>query len=156
MTDTAMNDSINAQVAALPGLPIKDLWALWDAHFPRRPAHTNRHYVESRLAYRLQEQAYGPLPVGRAPLSGGARRAVLQDPADRTRHGMPSDAWHDAGARMGRARVPGHRHGGGPLRAERRALQEPVGGGAPHHRHAVVGTEVLWGATREVAQVIVI
>lgn len=64
MTDTAMNDSISAQVAALPGLPMKDRWALWDAHFPRRPALTNRHYVESRLAYRLQEQAYGPLPVG--------------------------------------------------------------------------------------------
>lgn len=44
MTDTAMNDSISAQVAALPGLPMKALWALWDAHFPRRPAHTNRHY----------------------------------------------------------------------------------------------------------------
>ena len=41
MTDTAMNDSISAQVAALPGLPMKDLWALWDTHFPRRPAHTN-------------------------------------------------------------------------------------------------------------------
>lgn len=64
MTDFAMNDSISAQVAALPGLPMKDLWVLWDAHFPRRPAHTNRHYVESRLAYRLQEQAYGPLPAG--------------------------------------------------------------------------------------------
>ena len=54
MTNTATNDSISAQVAALPGLPMKDLWALWDAHFPRRPAHTNRNYVESRLAYRRQ------------------------------------------------------------------------------------------------------
>jgi hypothetical protein len=44
MTDTPMNDSISAQVTALPGLPMKDLWALWDAQFPRRPAHTNRHY----------------------------------------------------------------------------------------------------------------
>lgn len=32
---------------------MKDLWALWDAYFPRRPVQTNRHYVESRLAYRL-------------------------------------------------------------------------------------------------------
>jgi|GEM_PF-1336801 len=64
MMDAAMNDSIGAQVAARPGLPMKELWALWDAHFPRRPARTSRHYVESRLAYWQQEQAYWPLPVG--------------------------------------------------------------------------------------------
>jgi hypothetical protein len=56
--------SVAAQVAALPSLPMKDLWALWDAHFPRRPPHINRHYLESRLAYRLQELAYGALPAG--------------------------------------------------------------------------------------------
>ena len=84
MTDTPMNDSISAQVAALPGLPMKDLWALWDAHFPRRPAHTNRHYVESRLAYRLQEQAYGPLPAGvrRYLVERGAQFSKIQ-PAGR-------------------------------------------------------------------------
>ena len=65
----------------MPGLPMKDLWALWDAYFPRRPAQTNRHYVESRLAYRLQEKAYGPLPVGVRRLSGGAWRAFLEDQA---------------------------------------------------------------------------
>ena len=53
--------SVAAQVAALPTMPMKNLWALWDAHFPRRPAHHNRGYVESRLAYRLQEIAFGGL-----------------------------------------------------------------------------------------------
>src|SRR5690606_14762013 len=79
----------------------------------------------------------------RAPLSGGARRAVLEDQARRARHGLPSDARHGAGARMGRARVPGHRHRRRSLRTQRPTLQELVGGGAPHHWHAMVGAEVL-------------
>ena len=49
--------TISAQLAALPSLPMVDLWALWDQHFPRRPSHRNRNYVESRLAYRMQELA---------------------------------------------------------------------------------------------------
>ncbi|UZR28042.1 DUF2924 domain-containing protein [Methylococcus mesophilus] len=59
-----MNDlklSVAAQVASLPTLPIKDLWALWDNYFPRRPAQPNRHYLESRIAYKIQEAAYGGL-----------------------------------------------------------------------------------------------
>jgi len=51
--------TISAQLAALPSLPMPDLWALWDQHFPRRPSHRNRNYVESRLAYRIQELTYG-------------------------------------------------------------------------------------------------
>ncbi len=65
MTNNKSNDSpappIRAQLAALPAMPMADLWALWDAHFPRRPSHRNRNYVQSRLAYRLQELAYGAL-----------------------------------------------------------------------------------------------
>lgn len=34
--------SVAAQLAALPTMPMKDLWALWDAHFPRRPGTWNR------------------------------------------------------------------------------------------------------------------
>jgi hypothetical protein len=48
----------------LSRLSIQDLWTLWDSHFPRRPKHTNRHHIESRLAYRIQELAYGGLPAG--------------------------------------------------------------------------------------------
>lgn len=29
--------SVAAHVAALPTLPIKELWAIWDRYFPRRP-----------------------------------------------------------------------------------------------------------------------
>ncbi len=62
-----MNDasppSVAAQIAALPQLPMKALWSLWDRHFPRRPQHPNRQYLISRLAYKLQEAAYGGLPL---------------------------------------------------------------------------------------------
>lgn len=54
--------SVAAQLAALPALSMKDLWSLWDAHFPRRPQNVQRHYLEARLAHRLQEMAFGGLP----------------------------------------------------------------------------------------------
>ena len=63
MTDTPTQGTVAAQLAALPSMPMAELWALWDEHFPRRPAHRNRSYVESRLAYRIQEKAYGALPT---------------------------------------------------------------------------------------------
>lgn len=58
--------SVAAQVAMLPGLPIKEIWVLWDQHFPRRPDKPNRDYLESRLAYRLQEKAFGGLSADTA------------------------------------------------------------------------------------------
>jgi len=57
------NLSVAAQVAALPSLPTPELWALWDRYFPRRPENPNRNYLESRVAYKLQEQVYGGLSV---------------------------------------------------------------------------------------------
>ncbi len=51
--------SVAAQLAALPGLSMAELWALWDTHFPRRPGTWNRDYVASRIAYKIQEAAYG-------------------------------------------------------------------------------------------------
>ena len=50
-------------MAALSSLPTPDLWALWDRYFPRRPENPNRNYLESRVAYKLQEQAFGGLCV---------------------------------------------------------------------------------------------
>lgn len=38
------------------------LWKVWDLHFARRPVHPNRKFITSRLAYRLQERAFGSLP----------------------------------------------------------------------------------------------
>lgn len=53
--------SIAAQVAAIPSLPLKKLWLLWDHYFSYRPTNPNREYLESRLAYKIQEAAYGGL-----------------------------------------------------------------------------------------------
>lgn len=57
----APTQSIVAQVAALPTLSIKALWQLWDQHFSYRPSNPNREYLESRIAYKIQEAAYGGL-----------------------------------------------------------------------------------------------
>ena len=51
-----------AQIAQLPQLSMESLWALWDELFDRRPGHHQRTYLESRIAYKLQERAFGGLP----------------------------------------------------------------------------------------------
>lgn len=55
-------DAVQRQIADLHELKMPELWKLWDLHFPRRPAHPNRTFLTSRLAYRLQELAFGSLP----------------------------------------------------------------------------------------------
>ena len=60
---TTLGNTIIAQIAQLPKLPMEELWALWDEMFDRRPGHHNRTYLESRIAYRLQERAFGSLPA---------------------------------------------------------------------------------------------
>lgn len=71
--------SVSAQIAALPMLAMADLWALWDRHFPRRPKHLNRSYLESRLAYRMQEVAYGGVTAGirRMLVEAGAKHSKI-------------------------------------------------------------------------------
>ncbi len=53
--------SVASRVAHLPRLSMDQLWALWDEHFDERPGHHQRVWLESRLAYRLQERAFGGL-----------------------------------------------------------------------------------------------
>ena len=78
--------SIAAQLAALPNTPMKALWLLWDEHFPRRPSHRNRNYVESRLAYRIQELAYGALPtnIRKMLVEAGAKHSQIKSAAGRS------------------------------------------------------------------------
>lgn len=86
MIDTSPNPSIAAQLAALPSMPMAELWALWDEHFPRRPGHRNRHYIESRLVYRIQEVAYGalPKPIRRMLVEAGAKHSKIKTAAGRS------------------------------------------------------------------------
>ena len=75
--------SVRAQVAALPSLSMPELWALWDQHFPRRPSHPNRSYLESRVAYRIQELAFGGVPAGirRHLVEAGAAHSKIKTQA---------------------------------------------------------------------------
>src|SRR5687767_11715676 len=54
-------DSVLARVAALKTTSTHDLKQHWRELFESEPPPYNRRYIESRLAYRIQELAYGGL-----------------------------------------------------------------------------------------------
>ncbi len=56
-----MTDTVLAQLAALKITPTLKLRQQWRELFGKEPPLFNRKYLESRLAYRLQELAYGGL-----------------------------------------------------------------------------------------------
>lgn len=56
-----MTDTVLAQLAALKTAPIAVLKQRWRDLFETEPPAFNRLYLESRLAYRIQELAYGGL-----------------------------------------------------------------------------------------------
>ena len=84
-----MTDSIAAQVAALPKTPTPELKQMWRELFDKEPPGFSRNYLISRLAYRIQELAYGGLkPATRAKLDAladgldpkAARKRVVNGP----------------------------------------------------------------------------
>ena len=56
-----MTDTVLAQLAALKDAPAAALKVKWRALFETEPPPYNRRFLESRLAYRIQELAYGGL-----------------------------------------------------------------------------------------------
>ena len=56
-----MNDPVLARLAALKNTPTPKLKEQWRLLFDSEPPAFNRRYLESRLAYRIQELAYGGL-----------------------------------------------------------------------------------------------
>ena len=56
-----MKPSTVARVAALPSMKAPELKQLWRDLFQQEPPPFNRRFLENRLAYRIQELAYGPL-----------------------------------------------------------------------------------------------
>ena len=56
-----MTDGVLQRVAALRTTPTPQLKQQWRDLFGKEPPPFNRRYLESRLAYRLQELAYGGL-----------------------------------------------------------------------------------------------
>jgi hypothetical protein len=84
-----MTNSIAAQVAALPKKPTPELKQMWRELFDKEPPGFSRNYLICRLAYRIQELAYGGLkPAARAKLDAladaldpkAARQRVVDRP----------------------------------------------------------------------------
>ncbi len=61
MTDPIPADPIPARLAALKTTPTPELKRQWRDLFGTEPPPFNRRYLESRLAYRIQELAFGGL-----------------------------------------------------------------------------------------------
>ena len=82
-----MTDSVIARVAALKTMPTPELKAKWRELFDTEPPPYNRRFLESRLAYRIQELAYGGLkPETIERLEAIAEGLDIKDPAARRRH----------------------------------------------------------------------
>jgi len=58
---TTQTDTIPARLAALKTASLPELKAQWRELFGTEPPGYNRRFLESRLAYRIQELAYGGL-----------------------------------------------------------------------------------------------
>ena len=56
-----MTDTVLARIAALKAQPITNLKQQWRELFETEPPPYNRRFLEHRLAYRIQELAYGGL-----------------------------------------------------------------------------------------------
>lgn len=79
-----MSKGVLAQIAALKSAPAAALKARWRELFDTEPLAYNRRFLESRLAYRIQELAYGGLSretLERLKAMGG--QYADQKPADR-------------------------------------------------------------------------
>jgi len=70
-----MTDTVLARLAALKTTPIVELKKQWRDLFETEPPAYNRTFLETRLAYRIQELAYGGLkPQTRARLAALAEQ----------------------------------------------------------------------------------
>lgn len=59
--ETAMNNSVLAQLAALPEKSTAELKQMWRDLYDREPPPFNKPFLVKRLAYRIQELAHGGL-----------------------------------------------------------------------------------------------
>lgn len=78
-----MKTTVLAQLAALKGAPANVLKARWRELFDTDPPPYNRRFLESRLAYRIQELAYGGLSQDSLDRLKAMAKQASQDPAER-------------------------------------------------------------------------
>ena len=87
-----MTDHIPARLAALKTTPTPDLKRQWRDLFDSEPPPFNRRYLESRLAYRIQELTYGglnPETVKRLEQLGDELKAGTAPSRKRRQEGLP-------------------------------------------------------------------
>lgn len=84
-----MTDTVLTRLAALKSTPTPELKEQWRQLFETEPPPYNRRFLESRLAYRIQELAYGglkPETIARLEALGeqldGGKIAIRKDRAD--------------------------------------------------------------------------
>ncbi len=93
-----MTDTVLARVAALKTAPIQGLKQQWRDLFETEPPPYNRRFLEHRLAYRIQELAYG----GLEPQTIERLRALAEDldGGDPSRRRQPAKDRPIAGTRL--------------------------------------------------------
>jgi hypothetical protein len=87
-----MTDNIPARLAALKTMPMPELKAQWRDLFESEPPPFNRRYLESRLAYRIQELTYGglkPETVKRVEELGDELEGEASPGRKRRQEGLP-------------------------------------------------------------------
>ncbi|WP_300581067.1 DUF2924 domain-containing protein [Marivita sp.] len=92
------HDPIPARLAALKSTPTKDLKDQWRELFDSEPPPFNRRYLESRLAYRIQELAYGGLKA--ETVRRLERLGEKLDGGDRKKSRIRADSHPIAGTRL--------------------------------------------------------
>ena len=93
-----MTDTTPARLAALKSTPTSELKNQWRDLFDSEPPPFNRRYLESRLAYRIEELAYGglkPEPVKRLEVLG-----EQLDGGDRKKSRIRADQMPIVGTRL--------------------------------------------------------
>jgi Protein of unknown function (DUF2924) len=106
-----VKETVLTQLAALKGAPADVLKARWRELFDTEPPAYNRRFLESRLAYRIQELAYGGLSRETLErLKAMAKQYATRDAAERkVRPMLRPVAGADPG--MGGRRALRHRSG---------------------------------------------
>lgn len=80
-----MSNTVLAQIGALKSMDAKALKARWRELFDTEPPPYNRRFLESRLAYRVQELAYGGLKPNTLERLAALAEEVGGKPAKRAR-----------------------------------------------------------------------
>ena len=145
--DTIPPTDVLRRLGSLERASTADLKQQWRELFGKEPPAFSRTYLQSRLAYRIQELAYGGLkPETVARLEALGEKL---DGGNIVLRRIRADDRPIAGTRLV-ARIPGRRarrHGAGRrVRVRRPALSIPLGDRPRHHRHALERLDVLRSA----------